>query len=313
MNKIVTDEPAVTVVIPLYNRASLIRSTIQSVLDQTFQDFEIVVVDDGSTDEPDEVIRAIDDRRLRFVRQENAGANTARNHGIELARGKAIAFLDSDDTYLPHHLESAMEALGDATDRVVYGKIIVDRGVGKQFTKPPRSVRLGEDVGEYLLCDRGFVQTSTVVLPSSLASKVRYREGLPNGQDTDFAIRLAQAGSEFVMLEEPSARWRDAADPLRISSSARPEAREKWYQAMRPILSDRAYHGGRGWFLAKSYAQAGKLGTASMLYWSAVLRRCYSPKLAATIGLQLYLGRLYRSLTDLYLRARGARRNDVAQ
>lgn len=298
-------EPAVSVVIPLYNRAGQIGSTVQSVLDQDFQDFEVIVVDDGSSDDPEKAVAAIGDSRVRLIRQKNAGANTARNTGIDAARGAVVALLDSDDRFLPHHLEAALAALGSAGNRVVYGRVRVDRGSGKEFVKPPRAIRAGEDMAEYLMCDRGFVQTSTVVLPTELARKVRYLEGLPNGQDIDFAIRLAHAGAHFVMLEEPSAIWLDVADANRISSGSRPELRRKWLEDIRPVISRRAYHGYRGWFLAKAYAQQGDMGQALQLYLGALRVGAYRPKLAAIIGLQIVLGRLYRNLADTYVGMKG--------
>lgn len=296
--------PAVSVVIPLYNRAHLIAQTVQSVLDQTVQDFEVVIVDDGSTDDPEPAVAAIGDPRLRLIRQESTGANTARNTGIDAARADVVALLDSDDRFLPHHLKAALTALEGAPDRVIYARILVDRGQGRTFLKPPRAIRPGEAMADYLLCDRGFVQTSTVVLPTVLARKVRYLDGLPYGQDTDFAIRLAHAGAHFRMLEDPSAIWLDVKDESRISARTRPEPRQKWLNGIRPMVSERAYHGDRGWFVAKAHARQGDFGKAFLLYWNAVRRGCYTPRLAATIGLQIFLGRFYRTLADTYVSLR---------
>lgn len=96
--------PRVSVVIPTYNRAQFIASAIESVLTQTFGDFELIVVDDGSTDRTSEIVTSISDPRLVFVRQDNAGRSTARNRALALAKGAYIAFLDSDDLYLPGKL-----------------------------------------------------------------------------------------------------------------------------------------------------------------------------------------------------------------
>lgn len=100
--------PKISVVIPSYNRANLIAETIQSVLDQTFQDFEIIVVDDGSSDNTREVISRFP---ARYFYQKNRGLPAARNTGIRLSLGEYIAFLDSDDLLLEHALERGIEAL----------------------------------------------------------------------------------------------------------------------------------------------------------------------------------------------------------
>lgn len=96
----------ISVVIPLYNKESLVGDTIKSVLNQTFQDFEIVVVDDGSTDNSVSEVEKINDPRIRLVRQQNAGVSAARNRGIEEAKGEYIAFLDADDQWDKYYLET---------------------------------------------------------------------------------------------------------------------------------------------------------------------------------------------------------------
>ena len=94
----------ISVVIPLYNKEKQIAYTLQSVFEQTFQDFEIVVVDDGSTDNSVEEVEKFDDSRIRLIHQTNAGVSAARNRGIEEARGELIAFLDADDEWMPEYL-----------------------------------------------------------------------------------------------------------------------------------------------------------------------------------------------------------------
>jgi glycosyltransferase involved in cell wall biosynthesis len=290
--------PFFSVVIPLYNRRNIIAKTLDSVLSQTYDSFEIVLVDDGSGDHPEEVISQLNEPRIRLIRQENAGGSAARNRGIDEARGAYIAFLDSDDAFLPDHLAS-MKSLIDGTENTAaYSPIIVDRGNGKTFIKPPRPLGKDEAMADYLMRDRGFVQTSGLVVPTEVARKVRYRLGLPFGQDTDFAIRLHLAGCRFVMSRQASVIWNDAFDPARVSSARKGHRVIDWLEEMKPFISTKAYLGYRGWHVAKGIAPKNPL-LAIYYYFQALLKGCYRPKLAVAVLLQIVLPTtLYRNVAD---------------
>ena len=103
--------PRVSVIIPTYNRARFIAETVQSVLDQTFTDFEIVIVDDGSTDNTREVMGSFQDSRIKYIYQKNNGVCIARNNAINASSGEYLAFLDSDDVLLRNSLEKRVEVL----------------------------------------------------------------------------------------------------------------------------------------------------------------------------------------------------------
>lgn len=290
--------PVFSVIIPVYNRAHLLERALASVLAQSFQDFEIVVVDDGSQDDPKRVIAKIGDSRIRFVRQENQGGGAARNTGIDLAQGRYIAFLDSDDRFLLHHL-TTMKAILDRKPGIAsYARISVDRGNGNTMLRPPRAIGSDEHMANYLLCERGFVPTITLAVGAETARRVRYDPRLPFAQDTDFAIRLYLAGCSFVMAEEPGAICEDVADHARISLGRKGAKLIAWIDEMRPKIPPRAYHGCRGWTIAKGLAPTQPL-RALGLYLNAVLRGCYRPRLAAIIFIQLFMpNSLYRRVTD---------------
>lgn len=290
--------PFFSVIIPVYNRAPALKRAIESVRAQTCQDFEIVVVDDGSRDDPGAVVTAFNDPRIRFYTQANGGGGKARNTAIDHACGRFIAPLDSDDIFLPHHLASMKALLEHSSGLVGYARVQVDRGGGRVFLKPPRAIRPGEDMATYLLCDRGFVPTITVVAPRDAAARVRYAENLRPAEDTDFAIRLALEGFQFHMLEEAGAVWQDAFDPGRVSASAGGDKLGAWLRKMRPQIPSRAYHGARGWAYAKLVAPKHPM-VALILYLNAVLRGCYRPSLACVVFLQIFLGRsFYRRVAD---------------
>jgi glycosyltransferase involved in cell wall biosynthesis len=290
--------PTFSVVIPVYNRAAALPAAIQSVLAQSDQDFEIVVVDDGSKDNPERVVEAFADPRIRCVRKQNGGGGSARNHGIDLSRGRFVAFLDSDDIFLPHHLAN-MRPLVVGAERVAgYARMIVDRGQGRTFLKPPRAIASGEHMATYLLCDRGFVPTITLVADRDMAARIRYDEALPFGQDMDFAIRLYLAGCRFAMADAPGAVWNDRHDTGRVSLGRKGDRLANWLEAMRPSIPDTAYHGARGWLIAKGVAKT-DAPKALGLYLQALFRACYSPRLALVIFLQIFVpDRYYRSFAD---------------
>jgi glycosyltransferase involved in cell wall biosynthesis len=290
--------PFFSVVIPVYNRAAALAAALASVRAQSFQDFEIVVVDDGSKDNPRAVVERLNDPRIRFIRQINAGGGAARNTGIDRAQGAFVAFLDSDDVFLPQHLENMHALLNGTTGLAGYARVRVDRGEGRIFLKPPRAPLPGENMADYLLCDRGFTPTSTIVAPRETAAKVRFDEHLRVAEDTDFAIRLCLAGCRFQMLEPPGAVWKDEFDPHRLSASRGGGELDAWLSRLKPEIPARAWHGARGWAYAKLIVRQRPLAALG-LYLNAVLRGCYRPKVAAAVFLQIFLGRAaYRRLAD---------------
>ena len=111
--------PQVSIIIPLYNKAPYLARTLTSIQRQTFSDFEIIVVDDGSTDGGADIVRALNDARVRLIRQHNLGPGAARNAGITAARAEFVAFLDADDEWLPGYLEHGMSVFKRGRSDVV--------------------------------------------------------------------------------------------------------------------------------------------------------------------------------------------------
>jgi glycosyltransferase involved in cell wall biosynthesis len=101
----------ISVIIPLFNKGPYIARALNSVLNQTYQDFEVIVVDDGSTDNGAEIVRGFDDPRIRLIRQENRGVSATRNQGFDKAISDYIAFLDADDEWMPKHLETILRLI----------------------------------------------------------------------------------------------------------------------------------------------------------------------------------------------------------
>jgi glycosyltransferase involved in cell wall biosynthesis len=137
---ILINMPFFSIIIPTYNRAHIIKRPIDSILAQTFKDWELIIVDDGSTDDTKEIIESYKDPRIRYVWQENQERSASRNHGIELAKGEWICFQDSDDEYLPEHLQVLYDGIQTHPDYQVIrtGLLIYEKGilVGKSAFSP---------------------------------------------------------------------------------------------------------------------------------------------------------------------------------
>ena len=283
--------PSVTIVIPVFNRSQTILPTLKSVQDQTFSEFECLVIDDGSDDGPqlEEAVRSLDDDRFRTIRRDNGGGSAARNTGIDEARGEIIAFLDSDDRWLPEKLERDIAA--GASRQVIFSPVLVERGGRISGTRPRRALRAGEAISEYLACHQGFVQTSTLSLPAELARRVRYDEQIAFGQDTDLAIRLAAAGAGFHMHPEALAIMTDDESAQRLSRRARWRPVLDWLDRIRPLLTERAYLAYRGWHVARLAAEAGSYGLALRFYLAALAKGALPPPLAAKALAQILVPR----------------------
>ncbi len=111
--------PKISVVIPVYNKANYLKKTIKSVLNQDIDDFEIIIIDDGSTDDSAKHIKSFQDERIRYFYQENKGVSVARNKGVSVANSSLIAFLDADDFWYPNHLSEILK-LADAFPKAAF-------------------------------------------------------------------------------------------------------------------------------------------------------------------------------------------------
>jgi len=178
--------PFFSVVICTYNRAPLVPRAIRSVLEQTFTDFELVVVDDGSTDATGEVVSAIPDRRLRYVHRDNGGLSAARNTGVANARGRFVIFLDDDDEALPDWLRLLYEALdGDTRAVVTCGDMIVDEDARVL------RVRVPTPLGPAFANHRARFVSGTFALPREAYHLAGgFAEDLECSHQTEFALRV---------------------------------------------------------------------------------------------------------------------------
>jgi glycosyltransferase involved in cell wall biosynthesis len=190
-------KPHVSVIIPSYNYADYVSACIQSVLDQTYTDFEVIVVDDGSKDNTAEVVKRFADARVRYIYQENKGLPGARNTGIRAAQGELLAFLDSDDKYHPRKLEIQTTFLQQNPEvGLVYNSrfIVNPEGQILFLRRAPAAVSLADLVTGYPFAP------SDVVMRREWAERVGLFDEsyVRNSEDLNFHIRLLLAGCRFA-------------------------------------------------------------------------------------------------------------------
>jgi glycosyltransferase involved in cell wall biosynthesis len=201
--------PRVSVIIPTYRRPRLLGAAIQSVLNQTFQDFEIVVVDDNSADNTREVTLSFQDPRIRYIaHRTNWRVGAARNTGLLNSVGDFVAFLDDDDEWLPEKLERQLEVFdrcAPVTGAVYTGFHMMDRRTGRtvQMVRPTKQGHILHE-----LCRHNCVGTaSTVVLRRECFEEVGlFDETIDFGEEYDMWIRIAHA-FDFQFLPEPLVRY----------------------------------------------------------------------------------------------------------
>jgi glycosyltransferase involved in cell wall biosynthesis len=200
------DSPSVSVIIPTYNRAKFVGDAIQSVLDQTFTDYEIIVVDDGSTDNTKAILGQFKDK-IRYIYQENQGVSAARNRGIQAAQGEYIAFLDSDDLFLPTKLEKQIAYLLQNPDiGLVHSSFIIIDEFGRQM-----AVRVKEESKDmyrrFLLTST--IATSSVIMPRQVIDQIGgFDTTLSLAEDVDFETRVAQH-FEVGVISTPLVKYRE--------------------------------------------------------------------------------------------------------
>lgn len=248
--------PPVSVVIPAYNRAATIRTAIESVLRQTYSDFELIIVDDGSSDGTLDAAAAVTDPRLRLVANPtNTGAAGARNTGVAHARGTWVAFQDSDDEWLPLKLEKQMARLAEKPEAIAaYCGLLT---LGGLVDRPGERLRLryvpnpaqspAEGDLRVPLLRRNMISTQTLVVRRDVFAELGgFDQALPAEEDWDFALRLAGRGP-IALVDEPLVQQRFSPNSLTGFLDRRLKAHDMI------VEKNRALFDGRPGLLARQY------------------------------------------------------------
>lgn len=194
--------PVVSVIIPTYNRKAYLGQALDSLAAQTYRDFEIIVVDDGSTDDTAEFLR-VRPESIRYFWQENAGPAAARNRGLKEARGQFVAFLDSDDLWQPSFLEATTQCLmRDKSVDVAFCRSVTIDDRGTVMANHGRRSAFGGDITAQLFAST-FISTPTVLVRlNTVREHGGFDASLPTNEDYDLWLRLSLR-HRFGLVDEP--------------------------------------------------------------------------------------------------------------
>jgi glycosyltransferase involved in cell wall biosynthesis len=221
-------KPFFSIILPTFNRAKLIARAIKSIVAQTFTNWEVIIVDDGSRDDTFEIIRpfALQDERIRYHYARNRGLAMARNIGIQMSRGTYITFLDSDDEYLSEHLQIRAEYFSDHPRvELLHGRVEV---IGPEMVAdkhdPSKQIPISD-------CVIG----GTFVIRRDLMERLQGFHDVPYGDDADFFARAEKSGASIHKIDVPTYRY-NRLEPNSLTAIAGREGIEG-------IAKFRAQHG----------------------------------------------------------------------
>ena len=186
------DEEKISIIIPTYNREKTIIDSINSVLKQTYKNLELIIVDDGSTDNTKKIVSKIKDNRIKYIKlKTNSGACIARNTGITSATGKYISFQDSDDIFHTDKLEKQYKNLTKNNSDIDFCKIIINDGSNKEIIPridTEKSIENNKILDE--LCKGNFISTQAILIKKEVIQKYLFDPNLPRLQDFDLVLRV---------------------------------------------------------------------------------------------------------------------------
>lgn len=203
----------ISVVIPAYNREKTITRAINSVLNQTYKDLELIIIDDNSTDETQKVVESINDDRINYYKlSENKGACYARNFGASKAKGQYIAFQDSDDEWFSDKLEIQMEEMKKNDADMVFSRVqLYEEGNNQKYigTAPKKNKKSGIITYEELL-SKTIIGTPTILVKKETFDEIKFDEEMPRFQDWEFSLRLAKKHKIYYIAKDVMKAYRQA-------------------------------------------------------------------------------------------------------
>ena len=200
--------PKVSVIMSVYNGEKFLKEAVESILNQTFSDYEFIIINDGSTDHTPQVLASFDDPRLVIVNQDNRGLAISLNRGIRLAKGTYIARMDADDVSEPTRLERQVEVLDRNSDVVLvacWHKVIDEKGNVLAHRRLPTD---GRQLARLLMHDNPICHGSVLMRKEAVEAVGLYDENLRYAQDYDLWLRMLRKGYSFSIVPEFLYRYR---------------------------------------------------------------------------------------------------------
>jgi len=265
--------PTVSVILPTYNRAHLIGRAIQSVLSQTYQDFELIIVDDGSTDNTKEIVKSFNNVRIKYIKHaKNKGGSAARNTGIRAARGEYIAFQDSDDEWLPEKLEKQTAILINASPKVgiVYSDMWRIAEKRKSYWHSPTityGILINPRTSDYQVMNIGI--QSTLIKRECFDKVGFFDEELPRFIDLELFIRLLKQ-YHFLHIKEPMVKYYATggiSSNFAALSTARKLLLENYFE---DIKDDRKFLANQYFYIGIGLCSAGELKQGKSYFLKAI-------------------------------------------
>ena len=221
-------QPTVSVVMPCYNASAYLREAIASVQSQTYQDWELLIIDDGSTDDSKQIAKtyAAEDKRIKLIEQSNSGACRARNNGIEHANGMYIKFLDADDILCPTCLEEQVRQMNELQPNQIpfgdYGQIDANGKILSTYTYTNEHLSLLEKDQVYAMFYYWQILITAPLHRREFLNKINgFDIDLPRHQETDLHFRLAIADVQFIYHPLITFYYREYTSDSRITSNYR--------------------------------------------------------------------------------------------
>lgn len=237
--------PLVTVVIPTCNRPDLLRRAIESVRRQTFQDYEIIVVIDGSDPPSAAAIEEIYEPKLRYLELiQRVGGSEARNVGVRAANGRWIALLDDDDEWLPRKLELQLAAAGMSFNDglIVTSRYLCHAPGSTDVVRPRRLPHIDEPISDFMFDFLCYFQTSTFLCSRSLALRVPFDSSLSFFQDIDWFLRISRDPAfQLGIIDEPLSIYHMPCERTSVTTTLDWQARLEWGRDRKHLLTKRAY------------------------------------------------------------------------